>query len=208
MAELKHVARVKATNKKCLVAYRTLPGDAHHCLIVPTENMPDIYHDAIINLVESGSGQDAYEFADALDRNQFPDGSNMLRWLHGNGRLIKAPTSDIEMTPATNFGILLSELNQIIAEQRGVAIDDLSVKADTKEKTEARRIEDVAEIDTPIKSDATAKPTATVEVTAPAENSSPEDQAKFYRSQADRLSKQAAEMRRKAEELVPTKKAK
>jgi len=208
MAELKHVARVKATNKKCLVAYRTLPGDAHHCLIVPTENMPDIFHDAIINLVESGSGQDAYEFADALDRNQFPDGSNMLRWLHGNGRLIKAPTSDIEMTPATNFGILLSELNQIIAEQRGVAIDDLSVKADTKEKTEARRIEDVAEIDTPIKSDATAKPTATVEVTAPAENSSPEDQAKFYRSQADRLSKQAAEMRRKAEELVPTKKAK
>ena len=84
----------------------------------------------------------------------------------------------------------------------------MSVKADTKEKTEARRIEDVAEIDTPIKADTTAKPTATVEVTAPAENASPEDQAKFYRSQADRLSKQAAEMRRKAEELVPTKKAK
>jgi len=209
MAEIKHAARVKATNKKCLVAYRTLPGDAHHCLIVPTENMPDIYHDAIINLVESGSGQDAYEFADALDRNQFPDGSNMLRWLHGNGRLIKAPTSDIEMTPNTQASILLSELNQIIAEQRGVAIDDLSIKSDTKEKTEARRIEDVEQIDTPIKADTTsAKPTATVEVTAPAENASPEDQAKFYRSQADRLSKQAAEMRRKAEELVPTKKAK
>ena len=209
MAEIKHVGRVKATNKKCLVAYRTLPGDAHHCLIVPTENMPDIYHDSIINLVESGSGQDSYEFADALDRNQFPDGSNMLRWLHANGRLIKAPTSDIEMTPNTSYGILLSELNQIIAEQRGVAIDDLSVKADTPEKSEARRIEDVEQIDTPIKADTTsAKPTATVEVTAPAENASPEDQAKFYRSQADRLSKQAAEMRRKAEELVPTKKAK
>ena len=133
----------------------------------------------------------------------------MLRWLHGNGRLIKAPTSDIEMTPNTQASILLSELNQIIAEQRGVAIDDLSIKSDTKEKTEARRIEDVEQIDTPIKADTTsAKPTATVEVTAPAENASPEDQAKFYRSQADRLSKQAAEMRRKAEELVPTKKAK
>jgi len=208
MAEIKHVGRVKATNKKCLVAYRTLPGDAHHCLIVPTENMPDIYHDSIINLVESGSGQDSYEFADALDRNQFPDGSNMLRWLHANGRLIKAPTSDIEMTPNTSYGILLSELNQIIAEQRGVAIDDLSVKADTPEKSEARRIEDVEQIDTPIKAESSAKPTATVEVSAPAENASPEDQAKFYRSQADRLSKQAAEMRRKAEELVPTKKAK
>jgi len=207
MAELKHVARVKATNKKCLVAYRTLPGDAHHCLIVPTENMPDIYHDAIINLVESGSGQDSYEFADALDRNQFPDGSNMLRWLHGNGRLIKAPTSDIEMTPTTNYGILLSELNQIIAEQRGVAIDDLSIKADTPEKSEARRLQDVEQIDAPITSD--AKPTASVQVAVPetvTPTGTPEDQAKFYRSQADRLSKQAAEMRRKAEELVPTKK--
>jgi len=204
--ELKHVARVKATNKKCLVAYRTLPGDAHYCLIVPTENMPDIFHDAIINLVESGSGQDAYEFADALDRNQFPDGSNMLRWLHGNGRLIKAPTSDIEMTPTTQFNILLSELNQIIAEQRGVAIDDLSLKSDTKEKTEARSIQDVANIDEAIKMD--AKATATVELVQPASDASPEDRAKFFRSQADKLSKQAAEMRRKAEELVPTKKVK
>ena len=208
MAEIKHVARVKATNKKCLVAYRTLPGDAHHCLIVPTENMPDIFHDAIINLVESGSGQDAYEFADALDRNQFPDGSNMLRWLHGNGRLIKAPTSNIEMTPTPQVNILLSELNQIIAEQRGVAIDDLSVKSDTKEKTEARRIDEVDQIDTPIKSDATAIATATAETLMPSDDASPEDQAKFFRSQADKLSKQAAEMRRKAEELVPTKKAK
>jgi len=204
--ELKHVARVKATNKKCLVAYRTLPGDAHYCLIVPTENMPDIFHDAIINLVESGSGQDAYEFADALDRNQFPDGSNMLRWLHGNGRLIKAPTSDIEMTPTTQFNILLSELNQIIAEQRGVAIDDLSLKSDTKEKTEARRIDDVANINETVNVD--AKATATVELVQPNSDATPEDQAKFFRSQADKLSKQAAEMRRKAEELVPTKKVK
>jgi hypothetical protein len=210
MAEIKHVARVKATNKKCLVAYRTLPGDAHHCLIVPTENMPDIYHDAIINLVESGSGQDAYEFADALDRNQFPDGSNMLRWLHGNGRLIKAPTSNIEMTPNTQVNILLSELNQIIAEQRGVAIDDLSLKSDTPEKTEARRIEDVANIDEAVKVDpkAVGTVTATVESAELASDATPEDQAKFFRSQADKLSKQAAEMRRKAEELVPTKKAK
>ena len=70
--ELKHVGRVTATNKKCLVAYRTLPGDAYSCLIVPTENMPDIYHDAIINLVESSAGQEANEFAEALDRTQFP----------------------------------------------------------------------------------------------------------------------------------------
>ena len=66
MAELKHVGRVIATGKKCIVAYRTLPGDAYNCLIVPTENLPDSYHDAIINLVESNGGQEAYEFAEAM----------------------------------------------------------------------------------------------------------------------------------------------
>ncbi len=56
MAELKHIGRVISTKKKCIVAYRTLPGDAHYCLIVPTESLPDSYHDAIINLVESPAG--------------------------------------------------------------------------------------------------------------------------------------------------------
>jgi hypothetical protein len=193
--ELKHVGRVKATNKKCLVAYRTLPGDAYSCLIIPTENLPDIYHDAIINLVESGAGQDSNELADALARTQFPDGSSMLPALHASGRLIKAPTSDIEMTPTPGFSIVLSELNQIIAEQRGVAVDDLAMKdanipAKDSDPTKATPLE--------------AKVEPTVTASAPVKFDSPEAEAKYYRSQADALAKQAAAMRRKAEELVPT----
>ena len=49
--ELKHVGRVKATNKKCLVAYRTRPGDAHHCLIIPTENLPDFNYIDILEIL-------------------------------------------------------------------------------------------------------------------------------------------------------------
>ena len=195
MAELKHVGRVIATNKKCLVAYRTLPGDAYSCLIVPTENLPDIYHDAIINLVESGAGQDSYEFAEALARTSFPDGGQMLRSLHNSGRLVKAPTSAIEMIPAPNVAILLSELNQIIAEQRGLPVDALSLQSN---------VEDVVKKDTPTEPAPVAEK-ATPVAEGPASDS-PEDQARFFRSQADKLSKQAAEMRRKAEELVPTKK--
>lgn len=193
MAELKHIGRVKATNKKCLVAYRTLPGDAHYCLIVPTENMPDIFHDAIINLVESSAGQQAYEFAEALDRSQFPDGSRMLPWLHVNNRLIKAKTSEIEMTPTLQYGILLSELNQTIAEHRGVPVDELSIAPQSGEsKPNVKPTVDTAQ--------------ASVQTNQPASFSSPDEEAKFYRSQADKLAKEAAAMRRKAEDLVPTKK--
>jgi hypothetical protein len=192
--ELKHVGRVVATNKKCLVAYRSLPGDAHYCLIVPTENLPDIYHDALINLVESNAGQTAYEFAEAMDRTQFPDGSRMLPALHASGRLIKVATSAIEMIPTATSNILLSELNQIIAEQRGVSVDDLSVKNDKFEKPEDN------------KTTATVIESAKIESVEPLSFDSPDSEAKYYRSQADKLAKQAAEMRRKAEELVPTKK--
>jgi hypothetical protein len=196
MAELKHVGRVSATNKKCLVAYRTLPGDASFCLIIPTENLPDIYHDAVINLVESQTGQDAYEFADALARTQFPDGNNMLRSLHVSNRLIKAPTSAIEMLPAPGTSIVLSELNQLIAEQRGVTVDDLSIKESFEKKVEEPK-QTATVTETPAIVQAEVTPTSF---------ETPEAEAKFYRSQADKLAKQAAEMRRKAEELAPTKK--
>jgi hypothetical protein len=47
---------------------------------------------------------------------------------------------------------------------------------------------------------------ATTTMQTPTSFDSPDAEAKFYRSQADKLSKEAAEMRRKAEALAPTKK--
>jgi hypothetical protein len=202
MAELKHVGRVVATNKKCLVAYRTLPGEAHSCLIIATESLPDSYHDALINLVESGAGQDSYEFSDALARSNFPDGSNMLRTLHATGRLIKAPTSAVEMTPTPAVAILLSELNQIIAEQRGLPVDELAIKPVNAPDTLAVK----EPTDNPAQPTITATPAAPAADVVP--DGTPEEQARFYRSQADKLAKQAAQMRRLAEDLVPTTKKK
>jgi hypothetical protein len=216
MAQLKHVGRIKATNKKVLVAYRTLPGDAYNCLVVPTENMPDVYHDAIINLVESNAAQEAYEFAEALDRTQFPDGSRMLPWLHVNNRLVKVPTDAVEMTPTVQFGILLSELNQVIAEQRGIAVDELALTEGINDKKQ--ELPAPAKPETPFVKktipDKRDKPAeASVTVAEPVvsaqlvvDPNNPDATAKLYRSQADKLAKEAAHYRRLAEELVPTKK--
>jgi len=203
--ELKHIGRVKATNKKCVVAYRTLPGDAYSCLIVPTENMPDIYHDALINLVESGSGQSSYELAEALDRTQFPDGSRMLPWLHANNRLIKAPTNAIEVTPTVQTSILLSELNQMIAEQRGVSVDQLALQESPEKEIDKATATPLDNSVIETKKVGKVESSIVPEV-QPVTFDNPESEAKWYRSQADKLAKQAAEMRRKAEDLVPTKK--
>ena len=195
MQSLKHIGRMKSSGKKVLVAYRTLPGDAYSALVVPTENMPDEMHNAIINLVESPAAQESYEFAEALDRTQFPNGSRMLPALHVQQRLIKVGTDQVEMTPVIGATILLSELNQIIAEQRGVAVDDLHIKPGSNDKAKVVDVATVNELPTESAPEITTFNTA-------------EDQAKHFRSQADKLAKQAAEFRRKAEELVPTKKTK
>jgi hypothetical protein len=196
MAELKHVGRIISTKQRCLVAYRTLPGDSHYCLVIPTDSLTDAYHNSIINLVESQAAQDSYEFAEVLMRNYFSDGNNMLKWLHANGLLLKMATSSIEMCPTTSITVQLSELNQIIAEQRGVSVDDLSIppSSDESKVIEAK------------KEASLAKPTAVVEESKTLDMNDPVATAKHYRSQADKLAKEAANFRRLAEELVPTKK--
>ena len=193
MADLKHVGRIVSTGRKCLVAYRTLPGESDHCLVVQTENLPDEQHNALINLVESGSGQESGEFAEVLARANFPDGSIMLAALHTQGKLTKIPTSQVEMLPNFNVKINLAELNVLIAQQNNVAVDDLAIKSTTG-KVE---VNDIG------KTTSTSVNETYVE---PTKFDSAEAEAKHYRSQADKLAKQAADMRRKAEELVPTKK--
>jgi hypothetical protein len=103
------------------------------------------------------------------------------------------------MTPTTSVSIMLSELNQIIAEQRGVAVDDLALTSPNAKPEEKIQVQQGEGLKT------TSASVNETEIT-PTSFDNADSEAKFYRSQADKLSKQAAEMRRKAEELAPTKK--
>lgn len=203
MENLKHVGRIKETGRRCLVVFRTLPGDAFNCLIVTTENLDDSYHNALVNLVESNASQNAYEFGEVLARSIFPDGSTMLPSLHVKGLLTKIATDKIEMVPNSQATILLSDLNQIIAEQRGVSVQDLAIKEDAQKNVEIQELATVKEM--PAEKADVGKTTSSfaTDDNAPLTD---EDLARKYRSDADRLSKEAAQLRRMAEDLVPTKK--
>jgi hypothetical protein len=205
MADIKHVGRIKTTGRKCLVAFRTLPGESNYCLVIPTENLEDQMHDSLISLVESPAGQASIEFADILARAKFSDGSTMLPSLHAKQKLVKVATDQVEMLPNFQTRIDLSELNQLIAEQQGVSVNDLAVKEPVKADVEVVDIAKVRDISPAAK---TTSASVTEESQPVMENLSTEDQAKRFRSEADKLSKMAAEMRRQAELLLPTKKAK
>jgi hypothetical protein len=202
MVNLKHIGRMKATGRKVLVAYRTLPGESDAALIIQTENLADDQHDALITLVESPAGQSSYEFAEVLARSQFPDGSVMLANLHVNGRLTKVRTSDVEMIPNNQTTISLDQLNQIIAEQRGISVNDLALG----NKTTVQEVATVNDISNTVSPEIAAESqVANIPNEQPLTDA---DLAKKYRSDADRLAKEAANLRRMAEELVPTIKKK
>lgn len=208
MENLKHVGRIKTTGRRCLVVFRTLPNDAFNCLVVQTENLTPDYHDQLIKLVESPAAQNSNEFSEVLARALFSDGSTMLPALHVKGHLTKVPTDLVEMTPNTQASIILSELNQLIAQQRGVSVQDLAIRPDREaaEVDEIARVTDLME-DIPKEDDLVKTTSSSVNSEDFSTlNLTPEAQAKEYRSKADKLAKEAANFRRLAEELVPTKK--
>jgi NADP-dependent 3-hydroxy acid dehydrogenase YdfG len=69
----------------------------------------------MMQLLEDGQGQQANEFGEAIAKRFFTDGRNMLTAMHGEGRLQKIATVDIDMTPTTTEIISLDKLKQIMA---------------------------------------------------------------------------------------------
>lgn len=182
------------SGKKVLVAYRVLPGDADHCLVIATESLDADQHDSLIKLVESNTGQSAYELADAMARVTLPDGRNMLGGLHMYGKLTKVSTKDVDMIPDTQTTINLAELNKIIAEQKGVTVEDLAVQPpNAPKKQEQVVLTEETIVNDPIVNNVKVEPL------------SDEQLAAQYRSQADAMYKEAKRLREQAEELAPTK---
>lgn len=207
---MKHVGKVIKTGTKCLVVYRTLPGDAYSALIVSTQNLPDDQHNALIQVVEGTSAQSAFELHEVLARSRFPDGSIMLPTLHVQGKLLKVPTADIEMTPNFQARINLAELNQIIAEQRGVSVQDLAItNTNAPQGVEVQEVGTVKDISPEAKTTSQSINEAEqAAVPAAPEILTDEALAAQYRSQADAMYKEAKRLREQAEELVPTIKRK
>ena len=108
---IKHVG-VNGQGKKCVVVFRELPGDPDSALIIPTESLPQLYHDDLIKAIEHPNCQDLMDTSDYLFRQVFHDGTNMLNTLHQKGWMVKVPTKSVAMTPRPGTVINLVDLNR------------------------------------------------------------------------------------------------
>ena len=176
------------SKRRIVVAFRTVPNEPDNCIVVTTENLSADEHDSLIKAVESSAGQEANDFSQVMSRTILPDGRNMLAHFHTTGKMVKVPTNEVEMIPNRNTTIRLNELNEVIAEQMGVTVEELSGSpvTDSSEQLEVEQpVEESIEADSVL---------------------SDEDLAARYRSDADRLFKEAKRLREEAEKLAPTKK--
>lgn len=206
MRSLKHIGRIKNSNNKVLVAFRTLPGESNYALVIPVANLPDNYHDSIMKVVEEDQAQTAFEFGEILFTRTFPDGRPMLQALRADDRLKKIPTDQIEMTPNTVDVIELHQLNILIAEQKNCAVDDLCSFVSGAPSSNPTQVEDVAKIQDLGRD--VGEPNIPQAQPAPLQAKSNEplsdkDIAKSYRSQADAMYKEAARLRKEADSLDP-----
>jgi hypothetical protein len=209
---MKHVGKMKNNGARVAVVFRTLPNDPFNALVVGTNGLADSYHDSLMSLIETESGQTANELGEILAVRRFPDGSNMLEFMHTRGMLKKVKTDAVLMTPDPTTSIQLDELNQLIASQRGITVEELAVNEDsassetptktvnaepTKNKWDKAREDKAA-----AKIDAEAK----VEEAKIATTQSFELTPSEMRSRADALFKEAQRLRKEADAQDPPKK--
>lgn len=192
---MKHVGKMKNNGAPVAIVFRTLPGEPHSCLVVGTQGLGPTHHDALMSLIESPEAQGTFELGSILGVRRFPDNNPMLGWMHTNGKLKKVGTNEVIVTAAPQQHVQLDELNKLIAEQKGIRVEDLSLagKTDTVETTEIASVTEFP-VDAP-----------TAAVTTP-EILDDSAIAKNLRSQADAMFKEAQNLRKQADDLDPPKK--
>jgi hypothetical protein len=115
----------------------------------------------------------------------------MLTATQEDGRLQKVSTDNVIMIPTLNSQIQLDQLNVMIAEQKNIAVDDLAYLVSGAVKPNSVKITPPSKAESPVVENAVL---------------TDKDLAKNYRSQADALYKEAAKLRKQADELDPLQK--
>jgi hypothetical protein len=125
---IKHVGRHAGTGQRISVVFMQLPDDPKNALVVYSDSLPDRYHDAYMEAIESNEGQNTNNLYEVLSRKVFWHGKVMLDTLHKEGHLKKVPTEQIIMTPNTQTNVSLDEINDAMNVSDDTAVSEPEAK--------------------------------------------------------------------------------
>lgn len=114
MAIKKHVGKIRTTDQRCVVVFMQIPGDDASSLIVESDSLPDMVHDAFFRIVDSVDANNTVNLGELLSRRPSPEpGMDMLTYLHTCGRLRKVPVDNVMMYPYPNNPFPLSQIIEL-----------------------------------------------------------------------------------------------
>ena len=206
MANLKHMAKITNTGRRCVVVFREMYDerghvtDENHCLVFETDNLPDAEASELMRIVNSDNAQANGNLYEVLSRERLGSGMVALNWLAESGRLRKFETKNIELTPDNSTILRLDKLNKIVKMQKtgasqaaieNVLRDDTDLPPRTAET---------------ISSDATEEAPAPVTADPQTGDGVLDDgaMAQTYIAQAETFEREAAALREQAIALDPT----
>lgn len=126
----KHIGELKNDRANVIILFRTVPREPNSCLVIGPKFLSDIYRESLTRALESQDGQASFEFGTHLSRLKFPDGVEMLAFLHFENYIKKMPTEDVIVTygPGKDGKIPLDKLNEMIAADMNMSLLELSIK--------------------------------------------------------------------------------
>jgi hypothetical protein len=127
--KIKHIGKLKDGGAAVAIIFRTVPGEPKNCLLIGPKFLDENYQNTFMKALESAEGQSAFELGHHLMKSRFSDGIEILPFLHQNGFIKKMPTENVIVTMGLgNTGeVSLDELNELIAKQKGISVDELSL---------------------------------------------------------------------------------
>lgn len=119
---IRHVGKVVNTDQRCVVAFMQIPNREDHALVIPTDNLPPRYEQAVMDLLTTNEGQTEETFANVLSRHLMPDTrETILESLHNTGKLVAVPVNNIVMLPRPNqpvkLNFILEQLGRLTQQQ-------------------------------------------------------------------------------------------
>ena len=78
----KHLGKLSVDNSPVIIIFKTVPKEPHNCLVIGPNFLNLNYRDAMVRLLEGKEGQASFDFGNILATSKFPDGVNMLAFLH------------------------------------------------------------------------------------------------------------------------------
>ena len=145
--KIKHIGKLKDGGAAVAILFRTVPGEPKNCLVIGPKFLDENYQNTFMKALESAEGQSAFELGHHLMKSRFSDGIEILPFLHQNNFIKKMPTENVIVTMGVgNAGeVSLDELNELIAKQKGISVDELSLldqpktaKTDAPKPTKAK----------------------------------------------------------------------